>query len=78
MAVSLAKPKNKSIVLKKVLKALSNNCAGHFKKRLWISTEDTPSGAAPTGMVTGDFIYDVVNDDVYVYEGTTTYTNITG
>jgi hypothetical protein len=78
MAVALSKPRNKTVVMKKILTALSNNCAGHFKKRLWLSTEDAPSGTAPTGMATGDFIYHVPSTDVYVYEGSTTYTNITG
>jgi len=49
-----------------------------LKRRIWIK-DDTgaPSGAAETGMVAGDLILNIVDDEVYRYISSTTYANVT-
>lgn len=51
--------------------------ANRAKRKVWVDGAGGPSGAAPTGMTPGDFILDIVNDEVYRYISGTTYVNMT-
>lgn len=81
------RPRDRNNVLHKVLanllygqsvslKAGHAGQIGYLRKKLWVAS-DTPSGAAPSGMLAKDIILDTGNNKVYRYITGTTYVDIT-
>lgn len=57
----------------------SNRVGAHSTQRImdhiWVC-EGVPTGAAPSGMLAGDWILDTTNNDVYWYISGTTYVKL--
>ncbi len=76
-------PRNRERVWQKIIETLAATGTGQPgnkrspQKLCWVSA-GVPSSTAPDDMLAGQFILDTTNGDVYVFEGSTTYTNITG
>ena len=76
-------PKNRERVWQKVIETLAATGTGQTgnknspRRFVWVSA-GVPSGAAPADMKAGQFILDTTNTEVYVFEGSTTYTQVTG
>lgn len=85
MAVLAKRPRNRALVLRRIIGALLGNSDVHkpvgantiqrARSKVWESA-GVPSGAIPAGMIAYDLILDTTNDDVYRYISATTYVKI--
>jgi hypothetical protein len=80
------RPRNRDRIFHKALAAIIGGQAigkgagaltiGRLKSKIWVCA-GAPTGAAPTGMLAKDIIYDTTNSDVYRWISDTTYIHIT-